>query len=67
MSLAERKFMKALDEMVLNASGSQLKKIQELDLKTQLEGSNFYDVFSKHDKKSTLTSNAPSIEKKKRK
>jgi hypothetical protein len=65
MSLAERKFMKILDEMILNASESQLKKIQELDLKTQLEGSNFYDVFSKHDKKSTIPSNTPSIEKRK--
>ncbi len=55
MSLAERKFMKELDEMILNASKSQLKKIQELDIKTQMDGSNFYDVFSKNDKKSTLS------------
>ncbi len=64
MSLAERKFMKALDEMILNASESQLKKIQELDIETQMDGSNFYDVFSKHEKKSTLTSKTPSIKKK---
>jgi ferritin-like metal-binding protein YciE len=63
MSLAERKFMKALDEMILNASDSQLKKIQELDIETQMDGSNFYDVFSKHDKKSTVTSKTPSIKK----
>ena len=55
--------MKALDEMILNASESQLKKIQELDIETQMDGSNFYDVFSKHDKKSTLTSKALSIKK----
>ncbi|KKK52136.1 hypothetical protein LCGC14_3107950 [marine sediment metagenome] len=66
MSLAERKFMKDLDEMILNASESKLKKIQELDIKTQLDGSNFYDVFSKNDKKSTLTSKVPSIKKKKK-
>ena len=66
MSLAERKFMKALDEMILNASESQLKKIQELDLKTQMDGSNFYDVFSKHDKKYTVSSKTPSIKKKRK-
>ncbi len=66
MSLAERKFMKELDEMILNASEPQLKKIQELDIKTQLDGSNFYDVFSKNDKKSTLTSKVPSIKKKRK-
>jgi len=66
MSLAERKFMKELDEMILNASKSQLKKIQELDIKTQMDGSNFYDVFSKNDKKLTLTSKVPSIKKKRK-
>ncbi len=66
MSLAERKFMKELDEMILNASESQLKKIQELDIETQMDGSNFYDVFTKNDKKSTLTSKVPSIKKKRK-
>jgi len=65
MLLAERKFMKELDDMILNASESQLKKFQELDLMTQLVGSNFYDVFSKYNKKSVL--NVPSIKKKNRK
>lgn len=55
--------MKALDDMILNASESELKKIQELDLKTQLDGSNIYDLISKHDKKSNLASNTPSIKK----
>ncbi len=64
MSLAERKYMKQLDEMILNASDSQLKKFQELDLKTQMKGSSFYDVFSKSDAKSILTSST-SIKKKK--
>lgn len=55
--------MKALDDMILNASESELKKIQELDMKTQLDGSNIYDLILKHDKKSTLASNTPSIKK----
>ncbi len=66
MSLAERKFMKALDEMILNASESELKKIQELDLKTQMDGSNIYDIISRHDKKSAMPSNNPPITKEKK-
>ncbi len=65
MSLAERKYMKHLDEMILNASDNKLKKIQELDLKTQMKGSSFYDVFSKSDTKSILTSSTSTIKKKK--
>ncbi len=65
MSLAERKYMKQLDEMILNASDNQLKKFQELDLKTQMNGSSFYDVFSKSDAKSILTSSTSTIKKKK--
>ncbi len=64
MLLAERKFMKELDDMILNASESQLKKFQELDQRAQLEGSNFYDVFSNYDKKSVFNSNTPLIKKK---
>jgi len=65
MSLAERKYMKQLDEMILNASDSQLKKFQELDLKTQMNGSSFYDVFSKSGARSILTSSTSTIKKKK--
>ncbi len=65
MSLAERKYMKQLDEMILNASDSQLKKFQELDLKTQMKGSSFYDVFSKSNARSILTSSTSTIKKKK--
>ncbi len=57
--------MKQLDELILNASGNQLKKFQELDLKTQMKGSSFYDVFSKSDAKSILTSSTSTIKKKK--
>jgi len=67
MTLAERKFMKGLDNLILTASDSQLKKLQELDLRTQLDGSNFYDIFSKRNKKFVINLNITSIEKKKRK
>ena len=63
MTLAERKFQKTLDEMILNASESELKAIQELDMQTQMDGSNFYDIVSKH-KKSALASKTQSIKKK---
>ena len=65
MSLAERKYMKQLDEMILNASDNQLEKFQELDLKTQMNGSSFYDVFSKSDTRSILTFSTSTIKKKK--
>jgi hypothetical protein len=41
----EREHLKKLDEMVLNASSDELKKIQEIDQQTQLEGLSFYDVY----------------------
>ena len=63
MTLAERKFQKALDEMILNATESELKQIQELDVATQMDGSNFYDIVSKH-KKSAMASKTQSIKKK---
>ena len=36
--------MKTVDEMVLKATPEELRKIQELDLKTQLDGKSFYDT-----------------------
>ncbi|MDH3278957.1 MAG: hypothetical protein OEL84_03540 [Nitrosopumilus sp.] len=45
MSPMERKRLKKLDELVLNASPSDLKKIQEIDHQTQMEGLSFYDVY----------------------
>ncbi len=41
----EREHLKKLDEMILNASSDELKKIQEIDQQTQLEGLSFYDVY----------------------
>jgi len=41
----EREDLKKLDEMVLNATSDELKKIQEIDHQTQLEGVSFFDVY----------------------
>ena len=45
MSPIERKRLEKLDDLVLNASSSELKKIQEIDHQTQMEGLSFYDVY----------------------
>ena len=45
MSPMERKRLEKLDDLVLNASSSELKKIQEIDHQTQMEGLSFYDVY----------------------
>jgi len=45
MNKAERELLDKLDELVINASGDELKKIQELDLETQLNGNSFYDAY----------------------
>ena len=45
MTPKEREHLKKLDEMVLNSSSDELKKIQEIDQQTQLEGLSFYDVY----------------------
>ena len=46
MSGVERKYQKQIDELILNASAEELKKIQEIDMNTQLSGNSFYDSFS---------------------
>ena len=48
MSEAEREFMKKVDDTILNASGKTLKKLQELDMKTQLHLTTFYDAYVTH-------------------
>jgi len=45
MNKAERELLDKLDELVINASGDELKKIQDLDLETQLNGNSFYDAY----------------------
>jgi len=44
MSPAERRHLQKLDDLVLDASPEDLKKIQEIDYQTQMEGLSFYDV-----------------------
>jgi hypothetical protein len=41
----EREDLKKLDDMVLNATSDELKKLQEIDHQTQLEGVSFFDVY----------------------
>ena len=50
MSQAERKYTKEVDEKILNATGDELRRLQELDLKTQLSGDSFYEVLVKNPK-----------------
>lgn len=45
MNPAERESLKKLDDLVLNASKKELEQIQEVDIKTQLDGLSFYDVY----------------------
>lgn len=45
MTPDERNLFERLDRMVLEASGAKLKKIQEIDLQTQLDGLPFYDAY----------------------
>ena len=47
MSDVEREFIKSLDEKILSASSEDLKQLQELDVKTQLEEMTFYDAYAK--------------------
>jgi hypothetical protein len=46
MSIVEREYIKSVDEVILKASGKTLKKLQELDMKTQLHANTFYDAYS---------------------
>jgi len=45
MNPAERELLEELDNLVLTASADELRKIQEIDLQTQLDGVSFYDAF----------------------
>ena len=45
MTPKEREHLKKLDDLVLNASSDELRKIQEIDHQTQMEGLSFYDVY----------------------
>lgn len=45
MTPDERKNLQKLDDLVLNASAEELKKIQEVDSQNQMEGLSLYDVY----------------------
>ena len=45
MTPAERKLLDKLDNLVLESSGEEFKKIQELDFLTQMGGKSFYDSY----------------------
>ena len=62
MKQVERQFMEQIDEVILGASPETLVKLAEIDKKTQLEGSTFYDVYSAlsdEDRKEILVRNTP--------
>jgi hypothetical protein len=48
MSEVEREYIKSVDDTILTASGKALKKLQELDIKTQLYSNTFYDAYAIH-------------------
>ncbi|KEQ57065.1 hypothetical protein AAA799E16_00624 [Marine Group I thaumarchaeote SCGC AAA799-E16] len=45
MTPSERKNLQKLDDLVLNASVEELKKIQEVDHQNQMEGLSLYEVY----------------------
>ncbi|AFS81186.1 hypothetical protein NKOR_06535 [Candidatus Nitrosopumilus koreensis AR1] len=45
MTPDERKNLQKLDDLVLNASDDELKKIQEIDHQNQMEGLSLYEVY----------------------
>ena len=68
MSSIEREYTKSIDEIILKASGETLKKLQELDIKTQLHANTFYDAYSirEEPKKEKIPSASKSSRKNKR-
>jgi hypothetical protein len=68
MSHVEREYIKSVDEVILNASGTTLKKLQDLDMKTQLNVNTFYDAYScyhEEPKKEKIRSSSKSFRKNK--
>jgi len=66
MSTVEREYIKSVDEEILKASGGVLKKLQALDMKTQLHANTFYDAYSsihKEPKKEKIASSTKSSRK----
>jgi len=42
---SERKLLDKLDKLVMESTGEDLKKIQQVDLLTQMDGKSFYDAY----------------------
>ena len=65
----ETEFIKTVDEEILTASPSALKKLQKLDARTQLVEMTFYDAYANsqpEDKKQTPQNNPRVFRKSKR-
>jgi hypothetical protein len=45
LSPSERKLLDKLDKLVMESTGEELKKLQDIDLLTQMDGNSFYDAF----------------------
>ncbi len=45
MTPSERKNLQKLDDLVLNASAEELKRLQEVDCQNQMEGLSLYEVY----------------------
>ena len=70
MSDVEGDFIKAVDKKILTASEKDLKKLQKLDIQTQLKEMTFYDAFANSKpsgKKETSSTRPRVIRKSKRK
>ena len=67
MSEVEREYIKSVDDTILKASGKTLKKLQELDIETQLHSNTFYDAYATHKehKKENASSTTPTPRKNK--
>jgi len=62
MSHEERKLMQMIDARILSATKEELVKLQQLDIKTQLDGIWFYDTCNTSDQieqKQSIRSNKP--------
>ena len=46
MSQIERDFMRQVDDLILSATPEVLVKLGQIDLKAQMSGQTFYDVYS---------------------
>jgi hypothetical protein len=48
MNPSERKLLDKLDKLVMNVSAKEFKKIQEIDLLTQMDGQSLCDTYLNH-------------------